>query len=933
MSTRKDIYSSEFRKRYEDYYEEEKKSSSSSSGRYDPIEMENTDPVVHEAVPRPYASPDNCAASSSSTVHTADVNYYNNLDSVKERVTQPIAPRRSNTATPSASDDAGARQPPKNRVLELEDPSSEALSLSFRVRSLEEARDRWEGERSSLRASLEQLQSLLKKEKEMRSEVQREVLKLKKENAQLREVAEDILRSGSSRRNRVLQSPEREEVEVPPCQAALTLEAPAVDDQWKGPMHQYPLRTLPREPLPLAKPVESYSEMTLAERAQCVRETEAVVVKVMREMDQMCAEKGLVGKDEAVIAGLCADMGVTYVDRAFPPLTSSLNLPSCRVHLLGEEGKSYIVGWYPPELYLPKDRPTVQLVSSAGINPSTPQGSRFIHNRGVVAALAILAEAAGGILSIIAATTGEDESNGISFVWVNESGLWEKVCLDLYMPYVKLVGSGTYFREAAKGDDARDYKLVPFGCGNSLTYDMWPALCEKALAKVHSGYEALAQLTCIEAVKSFTGGPVEHWRWWKHSPEVAVEELERVISTSERGSGIPVLTTHSAVTVHLKTTSGPADSFSSTSESDEEADAVGQYDLRRNTTGRLRALELCAKLQLTPSTSYRVLAVHVEEGVPRVLIRNWQKTALDEEKEEQILRGHAEMPVKKKVLRSPSREESDPLLSADCLWISVEDCLFVFDALHVCFDCRRFTDVRLPIPFYGLSEGICVPGNFIKIHVLHEMASSGQNSVSLWIGLHQPSHSATENFPFGLKLLLIGAERENGFGQPVVQPSYFVLSQSYDGEPQYSPDIWMYVELNINEESGQDQFSDFYILPQMELDRVVDTDYLSVSSKETNTKPGDSTSATLSLLVDNPSLFEVEWCVSPPEMKAAVLHQTLSWIDFEECERVPCPEAQTTKRAVKTTTRSTTSAAAQQHNKAQVNGKWTNGFSWHHTIE
>lgn len=73
---------------------------------------------------------------------------------------------------------------------------------------------------------------------------------------------------------------------------------------------------------------------------------------------------------------------------------------------------------------------------------------------------------------------------------------------------------------------------------------LWPAACEKALAKVFGGYAQTCALSATRCVSCFTGGPVEQWSWWRHDPTAALIEMESALHYQNvRGNTILLLRT------------------------------------------------------------------------------------------------------------------------------------------------------------------------------------------------------------------------------------------------------------------------------------------------------------------------------------------------------------------------------------------------------
>lgn len=621
---------------------------------------------------------------------------------------------------------------------------------------------------------------------------------------------------------------------------------------WQGPMHQH------AEEPPHQPRVESLGtgKRSSNELEKEVERTDDLTKAFVEELRALAAEEQ---RTTSGLSALCQSRGLDFMDVDFPPITASLGPGGCRCFDPLTQ-QSYVVRWCSRSVYTPSHR-RAALLTSVGVDPCALRVG-CLGDRGVTAALAALAESRGAVTSILASTSLEDEANGLFSVWLTKCGLWTLVPVDAFLPCV---------------DTCRDEDTVPpvpYGCSNRLAWDLWGPVCEKAIAKARGSYRALVGLHAAAALGYFTGGPVEEWNWWRRRSSAAFAEMEAAIHTSARGSGIVLLTTRTYEAATAK-------------------ESMKEVAAALSTAG------------LTPGTTYRVLSVAIgPQGNRMVLLRNWERHS-----------GGGVAPTAEgiEVRRSPTRGDDYTCLSdhvdgrvahtdSSCTWLSFEsEVLPYFSECHVCFDCRRYHDMRVVIPF---SRGQpAVPRYLVRITVRPHLKSE---PARLWIGLYQPPPSGPHGAA-AVKLVLLGHDDSRKAPRRTEDAerggSHYVLSESYGGAYQRMPVVWMYVEL----ETSPSHATVIYVIPRLQGSWGED----GLSERVINRMSGRShqdAASVLAVLAETRSSVSVEIIESPEELTAALCHALLERIDLEACAAVGC--------------------ASPVGPRCQVNGQWVRGCEW-----
>ncbi|CCW67063.1 unnamed protein product [Phytomonas sp. Hart1] len=372
-----------------------------------------------------------------------------------------------------------------------------------------------------------------------------------------------------------------------------------------------------------------------------------------------------------VLAGLCTRHGVDYVDLSFPPLTASLG------HRVDSPGQvPLMVRWAPVGV-----RPTVRARPTAlRVGP--------LGDHSVASALRTLAEAPWSLQRSFFNPTNEDEAVGVYGVWLAQRGLWGLVSVDGYFPCVQ---------------DARTGRLTAYGCTSAPVYDLWVAICEKALAKVAGSYSALRVLAAAHVISSFTGGPAEVWDWWKKDRIRAFLEMDAVINTNARGFGIVLLTT-ADVALSTSVISPIGRKGTEVHVPGKAPTEVTDVDIRNKSSDLDEILHFFQRTGLEPGTTYQVLCVAEDaKGGLKVLMRDWRKRprhAAPSTEPTLCLSGCKRGSLSEDV----EQFEADAMSESDsfCIWLTFEDEVLKFcQRCDVCFDCRCFHDVRVVVPFQG----------------------------------------------------------------------------------------------------------------------------------------------------------------------------------------------------------------------------------------
>lgn len=282
--------------------------------------------------------------------------------------------------------------------------------------------------------------------------------------------------------------------------------------------------------------------------------------------------------------------------------------------------------------------------------------------------------------------------------------------------------------------------------------------------------------------------------------------------------------------------------------------------------------------KLRAATSYRVLAVShsSKTGSPEVLLRLWHE---------------------KGSLSDPTETTS--------LWLSYGEVLTLFDTCHVCYDCRRFHDVRVLCFF--TRDVVVLPNVFTSNHVFRVrlLPHTGKTAV-LWIGMYQPHAVADQdgggltapvNYNLGISLVCI-EESEVHWGTVRSEPRFTAFAESYGGELKAHPSVWLFLELS-SPQNRSEATTEFYIVPKLSA--------VCERSSQTPFRGGNvAPTSSVALLTPCRSAFDVAVCESPAELSAGQVLRQMDRVDFDLAQDI----------------------SGSENLRCQVNGKWVSPFAW-----
>lgn len=180
---------------------------------------------------------------------------------------------------------------------------------------------------------------------------------------------------------------------------------------------------------------------------------------------------------------LCVAQGIQFVDADFPPLSRSMTRPG--------EGSGPVVRWErPTSIVAPGEKPELAV---SGFDAGGPTRGN-LDDPWIASAMAVLATRRVDIIRAFAQSLPAEQLSGMYRVVLCIGGWWRSISVDSYLPCMPKTPT-------------------PFGAQCKASRDMWAPLMEKAFAKVHGSYVALAHGDPLEALIDISGGVVERVEW------------------------------------------------------------------------------------------------------------------------------------------------------------------------------------------------------------------------------------------------------------------------------------------------------------------------------------------------------------------------------------------------------------------------------------
>jgi hypothetical protein len=195
-------------------------------------------------------------------------------------------------------------------------------------------------------------------------------------------------------------------------------------------------------------------------------------------------------EDGSTVIKICQTHDVSFIDLAFPPVQTSIFVPSQLAKLTPERKKEFKqIEWKRPIAFMKpssKDSDVLMIhVFENGIEAADIlQGG--LGDCWFLSSLAALAEYPKLIEALFPIFSREYHESGVYFVRFCKNGLWTSVRVDDYIPCYP--GSGPIFSKSH---------------GNEL----WVMLVEKAYAKLHGCYLGIQSGQSYEALLDLTGAP------------------------------------------------------------------------------------------------------------------------------------------------------------------------------------------------------------------------------------------------------------------------------------------------------------------------------------------------------------------------------------------------------------------------------------------
>uniref|UniRef100_A0A7S1R650 Calpain catalytic domain-containing protein n=1 Tax=Neobodo designis TaxID=312471 RepID=A0A7S1R650_NEODS len=237
----------------------------------------------------------------------------------------------------------------------------------------------------------------------------------------------------------------------------------------------------------------------------CARVAAEAEAAVSAQIDEMQAYVDNTGGDvDAAVGEIVANDG-NYVDLDFKPTNASLG------------GQLRPAAWLRPKDFVPQEfRNRIRLISD-GVEPNDIDQGR-LGDCWFLCAVASVAEDPAKIKDIFrhpkrdAEAARAERARGAYRVTLNKGGWWYNLVVDDYLP---CIGGQPCFARNVQ-DPA----------------ELWVALLEKAYARMHGSYAAIAAGDARQALSDLTGYPTERFPDFSEDPDGL---FERIVQYDEKG--------------------------------------------------------------------------------------------------------------------------------------------------------------------------------------------------------------------------------------------------------------------------------------------------------------------------------------------------------------------------------------------------------------
>eukprot|EP01065_Artemidia_motanka_P020100 TRINITY_DN2406_c2_g4_i1.p1 TRINITY_DN2406_c2_g4~~TRINITY_DN2406_c2_g4_i1.p1 ORF type:complete len:1094 (+),score=345.69 TRINITY_DN2406_c2_g4_i1:41-3283(+) len=225
--------------------------------------------------------------------------------------------------------------------------------------------------------------------------------------------------------------------------------------------------------------------------AATARQYDGLVTQQLAALKNAAQERGVDLRSDVDVAKMCADLDIQYVDWRFPPRPTTLSRPW--------EGRFTAWPWMRPRDYLTSEVGGAAAVFAADGDPGTHRDAvqpndlmpGVFGDLWLSSAAAALAEHPRLLRRLF--LRAPDSRCGAHALRISKHGWWQTVVVDDYLPSRgRMPACVSNIREPG---------------------ELWGAVLEKAVAKVHGSYQALRNGDSVEALQDLTGFPVERFDW------------------------------------------------------------------------------------------------------------------------------------------------------------------------------------------------------------------------------------------------------------------------------------------------------------------------------------------------------------------------------------------------------------------------------------